>query len=69
MISGQALNLIFRDESLMKCFLTIGMFCDLILGSNIKPSQQAELIKHSKSFGVDGTNQYTMALISSAQEQ
>ena len=69
MLTGQALNYIFRDESLLKCLLTICTFCDLILGSSIRPSQQAELIKSSKSFAIDGSNQYTMALISSAQDQ
>lgn len=40
MITGQALNIILHDETLLKCFLTITTFCEMILGSSIKANMQ-----------------------------
>lgn len=68
MITGSALNFILRDETLLKTFLTIASFSDLILGSSIKPMQQAEIIHCVKNFYSQDPNNFTIALISSAQE-
>ena len=38
MISGPSLFFIFREESLLKCFLTITTFCDIIIGSGMSPN-------------------------------
>jgi hypothetical protein len=37
MIAGYSLNYILKEESLLKCFLTIASFCDIIIGSNVTP--------------------------------
>lgn len=69
MISGQALFFIFKEESLIKCFLTITTFCEMIIGSSLSPNQQQDLVRAAKHFNIDGSNQFTLSLISSAQEQ
>lgn len=61
-LSGNSLKYIFRDEQLLKQFLTLVTYCDLIVGSLINSQQKVDLLRHMKQFSNDGT--FSMAVIS-----
>jgi len=49
-VNKNTLTIIIRDENLMRVFISLALYCDLIIGSGVSPSQKARLASEIVNF-------------------
>lgn len=69
---GASLTILLRDNNQLRMFLTLAMYCDLMIGSNVQPELKGKLGKaliNFQSVGRDSNKSYVMGVIGSPEDR
>ena len=72
MVSSNTLLIIVRDEGLVKLFLSLSSYCDIIIGSGVNPELKGRLAREVVNFckvGRDSNQTYVMSIIGSPEDR
>jgi hypothetical protein len=64
--------IIVRDENLVRVFITLAMYCDVIIGSGVCPELKGRLSKEIVNFAKVGRDEnvgYVMSIIGSPEDR